>query len=303
MAARHRTALVVHGGAWDIPDEAVEDHRRGIEAAVRAGWEVLDADGDALDAVEAAVRLMEEDPTFDAGRGSMLNLDGEVELDAIVMRGRDLEAGAVAAVRNILHPVTLARCVLERSEHVLLVGSGANRFAREMGVPEVRAEELVVGRERQRLEDLRAGRGRAAPDWFDRSPHGTVGAVARDRRGRLAAATSTGGTPGKYPGRVGDSPIPGCGCYCDDRAGGASATGYGEAILRATLCRDAVRLVEEGRPAPAAAEQAIARLGLRFAGRAGIILIDAAGRIGHAHNTPRMAVGGMAEGAPPFAAV
>jgi beta-aspartyl-peptidase (threonine type) len=301
MGERSSRSLVVHGGAWDIPDDAVEDHRRGVEAALRTGWGILEAGGEAMDAVEAAVRALEDDPTFDAGRGSMLNLDGEVELDAMIMRGDDMQAGAVAAVRNIRNPVSLARRLLERGEHVLLVGSGANRFAREQGIAEVPPEELLVGRELERLAEIRAGRGRPIPDTFGGPARGTVGAVALDGRGRLAAATSTGGTPGKYPGRVGDSPIPGCGCYCDGRAGGASATGYGEAILRATLCRDAVRLLEEGRPAAAAADDAIARLGLRFGGRAGIILVDRAGRIGHAHSTPRMAVAGRRDGEPPFA--
>lgn len=285
-------ALVVHGGAWDIPDGAVADHRRGVGAALAAGWQVLEAGGDALDAVEAAIRTMEDDPTFDAGRGSMLNLAGEVELDALILRGEDMEGGAVASVRGIRNPISLARRVMEASDHFLLVGEGANRFAAEQGFERVPPEALVVGREAQRLADIRAGRGRRPSDYFDAAPDGTVGAVARDTHGRLAAGTSTGGTPGKYPGRVGDSPIPGCGGYCDGRVGGASATGYGEAILRATLCRDAVRLLEEGRAPADAARESVARLDLRFAGRAGIIMIDRQGRIGHTHNTPRMAVAG-----------
>ena len=303
MADRPEMALAVHGGAWDIPDDTVEDHRRGVIAAVEAGWSVLEAGGAALDAVETAVRSLEDDPTFDAGRGSMLNLDGEVELDALILRGEDMEAGAVASVRGICNPISLARRVLEASSHVLLVGEGANRFAREQGIARVPEEELVVGRERERLEEIRSGRGRRPADYFDRAPDGTVGAVALDARGHLAAGTSTGGTPGKYPGRVGDSAIVGCGGYCDGRIGGASATGYGEAILRSTLCRDAVRLLEEGRTTTAAAAQSLARVEARFGGRAGIILIDRAGRIGHARTTPRMAVAGRRGSARSFASV
>lgn len=303
MADRSGLALVVHGGAWDIPDDVVDDHRRGVASAVEVGWAILSSGGSAMDAVESAVRAMEDDPTFDAGRGSMLNLDGEVELDALILRGEDMQAGAVASVRGIRNPISLARVVLESSEHLLLVGEGANRFAREQGIESVSPEELVVGREAERLAAIRAGEGRDTADYFDAAPDGTVGAVALDSNRRLAAGTSTGGTPGKYPGRVGDSAILGCGGYCDGRLGGASATGYGEAILRATLCRDAVRLLELGRAPEGAAEEAIARLEERFQGRAGIILIDRQGRIGHGHNTPRMAVAGRRGSGPPFASV
>jgi beta-aspartyl-peptidase (threonine type) len=192
--------------------------------------------------------------------------------------------------------------VLEESEHVLLVGDGARRFAREHGLTEVPAEDLLVGRERQRLEEMKQ-HGLLAHDYFRGPSRGTVGAVARDADGRLAAATSTGGTPGKYPGRVGDSPLMGCGCYCDDLAGGASATGYGESLLRATLCRDATRLLEEGAGATEAAAASIRRLEERFDCHGGIILMDREGRIGHAHNTPRMALAGRREGDRPFHSV
>jgi beta-aspartyl-peptidase (threonine type) len=295
-------AMMVHGGAWAIPDEAVAGHRRGVEAALAAGWAVLQSSGGALDAVEAAIRVLEDDPTFDAGTGAMLNREGEVELDAMLMRGEDMAAGAVAAVRRIRNPIALARRLLERGEHVFLVGAGANRFAMEEGIPEVDEGSLLVGRERARWEELRAGRGPTVREMFE-GPLGTVGAVARDDGGRLAAGTSTGGTPGKYPGRVGDSPVIGAGCYCDGMAGGASATGYGEAILRATFCRDAVGLLEAGNDPGAAARDAVARLEARFGGRGGIILIDRRGRIGHAFNTPRMAVACVTDDSPPYASV
>ncbi len=297
-----RIAMVIHGGAWDIPDDTVEEHRRGVLAALEVGWAVLTDGLDAVDAVEAAVRVLEDDPTFDAGTGSMLNLEGQVELDAILMRGEDLEAGSVAAVRCIRNPISLARKVLENSEHVLLVGEGANRFAREQGIEEVAEEDLLVGRERKRLEQMRRD-GIGAHETFRGPSRGTVGAVALDRMGRLAAATSTGGTPGKYPGRVGDSPLLGCGCYCDGRVGGASATGYGEALLRATFCRDAVRSMEDGQLPEEAAVAAIQRLERVFDGHGGVILIDRNGRIGHARNTPRMAVAGRQEGGEAFVQV
>jgi L-asparaginase / beta-aspartyl-peptidase len=293
-------ALMVHGGAWDIPDRTVEAHRRGVLEAVEIGWSILSSGGDAVDAVEAAVRGLEDDPTFDAGTGSMLNQDGEVELDAILMRGHDLQAGAVAAVRGIRNPISLARRVLEDSDHVFLVGAGANRFARERGIPEVPPESLLVEEELARWREMKSGEGRSAREIFEGPSRGTVGAVALDRSGRMAAGTSTGGTPGKYPGRVGDSPVLGGGCYCADDAGGGSATGYGEDLLRATVCRDAVRWMEEGAAADRAASDSIQRLEQRFQGRGGIILVDQKGRIGHARNTPRMAVAGRRAGQEAF---
>jgi beta-aspartyl-peptidase (threonine type) len=302
MSPSSLTALVVHGGAWAIPDDAVDQHRRGVLASLEQGWARLRDGGSAVDAVEAAVRVLEDDPTFDAGTGSMLNLEGHVEMDAILVRGQDLEVGAVAAVRRVRNPIGLARRVLENSEHALLVGAGAHRFAREQGVEEVAEEDLLVGRERQRLEEMKR-HGHKAESFFRGPSRGTVGAVALDAAGHLAAATSTGGTPGKYPGRVGDSPLLGCGCYCDDGAGGASATGYGESLLRATLCRDAARMMEDGMAAADAASASIARLHSRFAGHGGVILIDGHGRIGHAHNTPRMALAGRREGQEPFSSV
>jgi len=302
MISRRGLAMAVHGGAWAIPDDAVAAHRRGVEAALAVGWGVLSGAGSALDAVEAAIRALEDDPTFDAGTGAMLNRDGEVELDAMLMRGDDLAAGAVAAVRRIRNPISLARRLLERGEHLFLVGAGANRFAADEGISEVDEGSLLVGRERSRWEEMRAGRGPSVRALFE-GPLGTVGAVARDAAGRLAAGTSTGGTPDKYPGRVGDSPVLGAGCYCDGAAGGASATGYGEALLRATFCRDAVRLLEEGEDPERAANAAVARLETRFAGRGGIVLIDRQGRIGHAYNTPRMAVALRADDRPAYVSV
>lgn len=204
-------ALVVHGGAWSIPDAEVDAHREGCRRARHAGWEVLGRGGSALDAVVEAVAVLEDDPVFNAGRGAHLDDQGRIALDAGVMRG-DLAAGAVAAVDRVRHPVRLARAVLERSEAILLVGEAACRAADSWGVETCRPEELIVPRERERHARLRK-----EPDWklrhaFDPLHRGdfamdTVGAVARDAAGGFAAATSTGGAPHKPAGRVGDSPI------------------------------------------------------------------------------------------------
>ncbi|MDY0059327.1 MAG: isoaspartyl peptidase/L-asparaginase [Myxococcota bacterium] len=293
LAATGRVALVVHGGAWDIPDEEWDAHRAGVRVALAAGWEVLAAGGPAREAVCRAVQLLEDDPTFDAGRGSTLNRQGEIELDAALAIGEGAQIGAVAAIRTVAHPILAARAVLEGSEHVLLVGAGAERFAREAGLPEVDPASLLVERERRRWAALRqrpeySTRQPFEPGGLDR-PRGTVGAVARDRAGRLAAATSTGGTPGKLPGRVGDSAIPGAGTAAEEGCGAVSCTGWGEGILRVSLARRVLEGLEAGLLPPAAAGRALARLGELTGGRAGLICLDAAGRIGLAHTTPRMA--------------
>jgi beta-aspartyl-peptidase (threonine type) len=244
--------IIVHGGAWAIPDRMVEAHLAGCEAAAREGGRALSEGGSAIDAVEAAVRVMEEDPTFDAGRGSFLNREGAVEMDAVIMDGARLKAGSVAAVRNILHPVTLARLVMERTDHVLLVGEGANLFASEMGMEATPEEELLVGRELERWRQLKKDprfRARvifeppkAAPSWD--VPGDTVGAVAMDGDGNTAASTSTGGTPKKRMGRVGDSPLVGAGVYADDATGAVSATGWGEPIILSCLSKRVLEFIE-----------------------------------------------------------
>ena len=283
-------ALVVHGGAWAIPDDEVPAHRAGVRAAALAGWDVLRGGGSALDAVEAAVRLLEDDPTFDAGRGGFLNQAGIVELDAGIMDGATLALGAVVAVPRVPNPVTLARRVLESGEFAMLAGAGALAYAQTCGLPIVADADLIVPRERARWEALRR-----TPD-FDRDrvfsgppPGDTVGAVALDGAGGLAAATSTAGSPFKHPGRVGDSPIVGAGFYAD-RSGGASSTGHGEAILRVGLARLGVGLLAPPTDlaAPAAAAAALARLAALPA-HGGLILLDATGTPGFAFNTPRMA--------------
>jgi beta-aspartyl-peptidase (threonine type) len=289
--------IIVHGGAWAIPDRMVEAHMEGCVAAAEEGGRVLAGGGSALDAVEAAVRVMEQDATFDAGRGSFLNREGAVEMDAVIMDGARLKAGSVAAVRNILHPVTLARMVMERTDHVLLVGEGANLFATEVGIDITPEEELLVGRELERWRKLRKDpRFRAKvifeppttkPTWD--VPGDTVGAVAMDAGGNTAAATSTGGTPKKRMGRVGDSPLVGAGAYADNAVGAISATGWGEPIILACLSRRVLEFIERGMGPARASEAALEEMLERFEGRGGVILITPDGSITASFNTPRMA--------------
>jgi L-asparaginase / beta-aspartyl-peptidase len=303
-------ALIVHGGAWAIPDDEVDEHQAGCRQALDAGWRVLQAGGAALDAVEAAVRVLEDAPIFDAGVGSVLNHDGDVELDAAIMDGATLRSGAVAAVRRVRNPITLARRVLE-SQVVLLVAEGAERFAVSAGVPLCDPTELIVERERQRWKELLAqedfrtqdafvtrpgdqeahplGRMQYAPTNPLTHPGDTVGAVALDRTGHVAAGTSTGGTGNKPPGRVGDSPLIGCGLYADDLTAGCSSTGWGESIIKVLLAKTATDLIGAGHEPMAAARMAIDILARRVDGYGGCILLDGRGRIGLAFNTPRMA--------------
>jgi beta-aspartyl-peptidase (threonine type) len=267
-------AAVVHGGAGALEPNRVSRATSGCAEAVQAAREVLARGGSALDAVEAAVQTLEDNPEFNAGRGSALTREGTVEVDAAVMVGNGLGAGAVGAVPGILHPVTLARRLMEVGEHVLLVGAGALAFAREHGME---PEDLVTDRQRERLRN-----------WRGEKSGGTVGAVAIDTSGGVAAATSTGGMVGKRVGRVGDSPILGAGTYADDRGGACSATGHGEAILRTTLSRAVIERLRAGEPAGVAAQKAIAELGQRTGAEAGVIVVDLAGRVGIAHNSANM---------------
>jgi beta-aspartyl-peptidase (threonine type) len=315
MTAGRDPVLIVHGGAWDIPAKLHAAHRAGMLAGLAAGRQVLEQGGSALDAVEAAVRVMEEDPVFDAGRGSCLNTDGSVEMDASIMDGRDLSAGAVAALRNFLHPTSVARRVMEETEHILLAGEGAVAFARSAGFEPVDSMELLTEREQERLRALRRDHGFRTPHAFGAeredgdvggsTKRGTVGAVARDCRGDIAAATSTGGTPKKIPGRVGDSALIGSGTFADNRAGGVSATGWGESIIRTGTARTVIERLQAGDSADDAARFAVAELGrLEEKGLGGVIVIDSKGAFAAEYNTPNMArawwTPGMAE---PFVAV
>ena len=276
--------VLVHGGAGADPAEGRDELRTGVAAAALAGWRVLGGGGSALDAVEASVRALEDHPRFNAGRGSVLTSAGTVEMDASIMEGERLACGAVATVSRIANPVTLARRVLEDARHVLLVGGGAEAFARAVGLPDCDPTLLITDRQRRRL---------AAHEADSR---GTVGAVAIDRHGTIAAATSTGGMVGKRPGRVGDSALIGCGTYADNAFGGVSCTGAGEAIIRVVLARWALeRLAADGDPM-AAAHASVDLLVKTGRGDGGVILIDRRGRIGYAYSTPLMPVAWMTTG-------
>jgi len=282
--------LVVHGGAWAIPDEMVEAHLNGVRNAMAAGWQVLQRGGPALDAVEEAVVVMEDDETFDAGRGSFLNREGKVQLDALIMEGATLRAGGVGCVEHLRNPVRAARKILSESPHVYFVADGAERFAAEHGIPLCGNEDLIIPREVERLREFQAQAAADKPDLL--APilsHDTVGAVALDRKGDIAAATSTGGTLNKAPGRLGDSSLIGCGCYADNKTAAASTTGWGEPIMKLVLAKWATDRVASGSLPEWVAAEAINYLQSRLNGHGGMILLDARGRLGIAHNTPRMA--------------
>jgi len=298
--------LLIHGGAWAMPDDAIAAHETGIANALAAGYALLECGASAVDAVEAAVTVMEDDEAFDAGRGSFLTRDGRVQLDALLMNGENLRTGGVACVERLKNPIQAARLVLDHSPHVYFVGTGAERFARQHGMALIDNTELIVPRERERLMEFQKAELEGATDTTFSGPldkegvsvadptqlsHDTVGAVALDMHGHIAAGTSTGGTLSKAPGRVGDSSLIGCGCYANDHSAAVSLTGWGEPIMKLVLGKWAVDRVATGLPPEAAAQAAIEYLYARLGGHGGIILLDRNGRIGLAHNTPRMAWG------------
>ena len=292
-----KPSLIVHGGAWDIPDEAVNACNEGCRRALVAGWSILASGGSALEAIQAAVMVLEDDPVFDAGYGSHLNLDGKVECDAIVMEGATLRAGAAAGLHRIKNPIRLARKILESSPHMMLIGEGAERFAKDSGLSLCKPEELVSEAEWQAY--LRCKKDKHAATHHRGHDQGTVGAVALDEQGRLFAATSTGGTCCKLPGRVGDAPLIGCGCYADSEAGAVSCTGYGEAIMKIVMAKTAVDFLRRDSHsrenalavAQLAADDAVKLLLQRGKGTGGLILLDRSGLPAFAFNTPRMAYG------------
>jgi len=269
----NQPSIIVHGGAGAIKDDSLAARLDGCKAAALAGWNILCAGGSAVDAAEAAVVILEDNPLFNAGTGSTLNSLGQVEMDAAIMEGTSLRAGAVAAVQRVKNPIKLARSVFEDGRHVLLAGEGASLFARANGFSECDPAALIVENEKQR--------------WA--SKHGTVGCVALDCDGKLAAATSTGGTFNKLPGRVGDSPLIGCGTYANT-FGAVSCTGHGEAIIRVLMARDVVQLLQDGIEPTEAAGMALDNLEELTGSTAGLILIDARGRVGFGRSTTHMPV-------------
>lgn len=262
--------LVVHGGAGAPPEAFRSSLQAAVERGLDAGWSRIA--GGAVDAVCAAVRHMEDEPDLNAGVGASLNLDGDAELDAGLMEGSGLRAGAIGAVRDIRNPIDLARAIMADGRHVLLVGEGASRFAREHAISTCGQDVFVTKRRRQQWE---------AGD--------TVGAVALDSSGQTAVAVSTGGTARKWPGRLGDSPLPGAGFYADDSGGAACGTGQGEGFIRLALGHWAVAQMARGRPAAEVAKEGIQQLAQRVEGSGGLITVDARGGVGASFNTPFMA--------------
>ncbi len=305
MTQSRKPVLIVHGGAWAIPPEMADDHQRGVSNALATGYAILERGGTATDAVEAAITVLEDDPTFDAGRGSFLTSDGRVQLDALLMDGATLRAGGVACVERLRNPIQAARLVLDKSPHVYFVGPGAESFAQSHGMPLIDNSELVLDREKLRLEEAQSRQAEGLADITFSGPspsslvpgpssfdsHDTVGAVALDQYGNLAAGTSTGGTLNKAPGRVGDSSLIGCGCYADNQSAAVSLTGWGEPIMKLVLGKWATDKVSQGITPDLAAKQAIEYLFNRLGGHGGIILLGPDGQLGIAHNTPGMAWG------------
>ncbi len=278
-----------------MPDDMVDAHIHGVTNALAAGWRVLERGGSALDAVEEAVVIMEDDETFDAGRGSFLNRDGRVQLDALIMDGATLRTGGVGCVERLRNPVRAARKILSESPHVYFVAEGAERFAAEHGIALCTNEDLIIPREVERLRAYQAEAAQHGNDLFAPSSgdmtisHDTVGAVALDRNGNIAAATSTGGTLNKAPGRLGDSSLIGCGCYANNENAAVSTTGWGEPIMKLVLAKWTADRIQAGNLPEWSAQEAMNYLKQRLDGHGGIIVLNPEGHFGIAHNTPRMA--------------
>lgn len=281
--------LVIHGGAGVIERDLLSaDQEQAIRAALdqalRTGGAILDRGGSALDAVEATARALEDDPHFNAGRGSVFTYQGTIEMDAAIMDGRDRNAGAVAGVSATRNPISLARVVMEQSPHVFLSREGADQYSRDHDLEQAPPDYFATPERRAALEDMRA-----QPDVFDADlKYGTVGAVAVDRNGHVAAATSTGGLTGKRWARIGDSPLIGCGTYADDRAGAVSCTGAGEYFIRATVAQEiCARMRMLGEDVQTAADTVIGDVGA-LGGTGGVIVVTPGGESAFAFNTPGM---------------
>lgn len=279
--------MMVHGGAWNkIPDDTIEAHAKGCQFAVERGYEVLKNGGEALDAVETAICILEDDTTFDAGHGSFPTRDGEVELDATLMDGLDLNIGAIACVIGIPNPIRLARLVLN-SPQILLAGNGARKFAEHHNLQTCTSDDLIIPGDKWRNFKIRNE---------PQGPCDTVGAVALEDNGNIATGLSTGGQPNRVPGRVGDVPQAGCGFYADNLVGGVACSGWGEAIVRVGLAHRTLQLLETNQNPQEAADGAIAFMQKRVGGFGGILVLDPTGQVGIAHNTRYFAHAYMVDG-------
>ncbi|KAF4090418.1 hypothetical protein AMELA_G00051560 [Ameiurus melas] len=279
--------VVVHGGAGYVNKERCEASTAGVREAVRKGYDILKSGGSALDAVVETVAIMENNPTFNAGRGSVLNRKGEVEMDALIMDGRTLACGAVSAVKRLANPIHLARLVMDQTSHVCLTAEGASKFARAMGIPEVPEESLITDYARKCWEDDQCVDPNCVQSQMNKM--GTVGAVAVDVQGNLACATSTGGMTNKMEGRVGDTPCIGCGGYADNQIGAVSVTGLGEAIMKVTLPRLILFYMEQGKSPEEASDMALAYMMERVSGLGGVVVVDPKGTWAARFNSKYMA--------------
>ena len=284
--------IIVHGGAWDWPDEQDAQKVPDLTAATEIGRKILAAGGSALDAVEKAVNYLEDAPTFEAGTGVPPNRNGVAQLDALIVDGRTRDFGSVAAVERVKYPISLARKVMEETAHCMFVGAGADELARELGMPLIPNIELVDEKSWRAFVERDAAV--LQPQWGKSQPlgHDTVGAVAIDQQGNVAAATSTSGSPFKPAGRVGDAPLLGSGGYALNGAGAVSCTGNGENIMRLMLANYAAGKMEAGLSAQEAADAAVAYAGSIYPNpMTGMIVVDAAGNLAFASSTPKIAVG------------
>lgn len=298
-APRPRFMLVVHGGAGTIERRSMSAamdsaYRASMTRAIRAGYDVLNGGGASLDAVVAVVRVLEDDSLFNAGKGAVLTNAGVAELDAAIMNGRTLGAGAVAGLRHVRNPITLARAVMERSPHVMLIGAGAEEFARAQGITLVDSTYFFTARRREALERAKAAEARTPGGGMaalrpDEGRYGTVGAVALDANGDLAAATSTGGTTNKRWGRVGDAPIIGAGTYANNRSCAVSATGTGEYFIRNAVAHDiCARVQYQGKSVERAADEVVNQLLVAQKGDGGVIALAPDGTFATPFNTEGM---------------
>jgi beta-aspartyl-peptidase (threonine type) len=298
LTGKERPVIVVHGGAGTWQPERSQPGLEGVKRAAKNGFEILERGGNAVDSVMEAVAVMEDDGAFNAGYGSSLNMEKSVEMEASIMDGKTLQAGATGLLKDIKNPVRLARIVMEKTDHVFVVGEGAEKLARIFNLErrnpiselrlkyyEQQKKALVDGKsELPKLADL----VKTYPEIFNLE---TVGAVALDKDGNVAAATSTGGFPLKLPGRIGDSPLIGCGTYADNNAGACSATGVGEIAIRLVLAKTVCNHMENGKTAQEAVELAIKLVNKRILAsynHMGLIAIDVHGGVGAAHNSPNM---------------
>lgn len=281
-------SIIVHGGAKEVPPEKEQANREGCLNAASAGWAVLERGGSAVEAVEVAIRVLEDDPTFNAGYGADLNAEGEVQMDAALMDGKELKAGAVGFAQEVRHPISVAKKVFENGL-VFLAGDGADQFAEEKGAELCRNEELITEEARKKWEEAQKGGQQS-------KANNTVGCVALDNKGNIAAGASTGGTGNNPRGRVGDTPQIGCGVYADNESGGCALTGDGEAIARVVLAKTAVDLMNHASSPDESARHAIVTLQTRAQGEGGCILMDPTGRVGWFHNSSHMPVAYRTEG-------